>query len=65
MCDVKGRMRPRDALCMVFTTRARTASKRGNHNSIYHTIARNLSENGGSVSTMKPAKESDPHLPQG
>lgn len=65
MMPESGRIRPRDALCMVFRFRARTAKLRGNDNSIDAAIAKNLSLNGGSVPAKGPAKESDPNLPQG
>ena len=62
MSDQKGRIKPRDALILLFKARARIAAKRGSKTSIYSAIAENLSMNGGSASASEPAKDGDPYL---
>lgn len=66
MIDAKGRISPRNALVLLFKSRARNAVKHGGKsNSVYGIIAENLSKDGGSVPNQEPAKERDPNLPQG
>lgn len=63
MTQASGRVSRLSALTLLFRFRAKAASEKGNPNSIYAAVARNL-ENGGNNSTApEPAKESDPHLP--
>ncbi len=53
---IKGRVKQKDALILLFTTRARVAASRektSKQGSIYAVIAKNLSKDGGSVSTTE------------
>lgn len=60
-----GRISQSDALTLVFRFRVKAATMRGCENPIEAAIAQSRSKNGGSDSKSEPAKDGDPHLPQG